>query len=256
MDELLEFENTVEDTDGRSYVARVLGREREDGRWVGSIRFTPVDGGGLLETDRETTQPNRDDLRYWSTGLTYFYLEGALTRALRMARSAAAAEPSEPEAPEAPRAPESSEASRAPESSEAPDAPGPEPTGGTADPGATAGVALAPEIEPWARRPVLEIETPDPAVVERLVGAREPRTGTTRDVRDAGTLIYEGARTEGGRTWHRIAVRFASRNTGAVLGNWLWSRLRGAGITARVDGTTVELTQDALVRALLRGYGP
>lgn len=85
-EELIEFENTVEDPGGRSYVARVLGEEREDGKWVGWIRFTPADGGAPLETDRETTQPDRDDLRYWSTGLTYFYLEGALARAFEQAR--------------------------------------------------------------------------------------------------------------------------------------------------------------------------
>jgi hypothetical protein len=96
VEELLEFENTVEDDDGRSHVAVVLGQEREDGRWVGRIRFTPVGGSSAIETDRETTQPSRPDLVYWARGLTYFYLEGALNRARRhsgkaAARSAAAA---------------------------------------------------------------------------------------------------------------------------------------------------------------------
>src|SRR5438034_8917388 len=31
---------------------------------------------------RETTQPNRDDLVYWATGLTPVYLKAALTRTL------------------------------------------------------------------------------------------------------------------------------------------------------------------------------
>ena len=83
-DELLEFENTVEDQDGRSWVAVVMGEEREeDGMWIGWVRFTPEDGGTPVTTDRETTQPNRADLDYWATGLTYFYLEGALARACR-----------------------------------------------------------------------------------------------------------------------------------------------------------------------------
>jgi hypothetical protein len=86
-EELLEFENTIEDSAGRSHVALVLGEERKDGQWIGRIRFTPADGSPPMETDRETTQPDRDDLAYWAKGLTYFYLEGALERA-RKASSA------------------------------------------------------------------------------------------------------------------------------------------------------------------------
>ena len=82
-DELLEFENTVEDGDGKSWVAVVMGAEREDAHWEGWIRFDPVGGGEPLVTERETTQPDRDDLAYWARGLTYFYLEGALARARR-----------------------------------------------------------------------------------------------------------------------------------------------------------------------------
>ena len=82
-EELLEFENTVEDEDGKSWVAVVMGAEREDTHWEGWIRFDPAGGGEALSTERETTQPNREDLAYWATGLTYFYLEGALARARR-----------------------------------------------------------------------------------------------------------------------------------------------------------------------------
>lgn len=84
-EELIEFENTVEDEAGKSWVAVVMGAERDDGQWIGWIRFDPVDGGEPLTSDRETTQPNRQDLHYWATGLTYFYLEGALHRARRRA---------------------------------------------------------------------------------------------------------------------------------------------------------------------------
>lgn len=93
-EELLEFENTVEDGDGKSWVAVVMGAEREEAQWVGWIRFDPADGGEALVTDRETTQPNRDDLAYWATGLTYFYLEGALARARRKKGKADASEAS------------------------------------------------------------------------------------------------------------------------------------------------------------------
>src|SRR4029450_11306906 len=37
---------------------------------------------------REATQPNLTDLRYWATGLTPVYLEGALARALEVPQRA------------------------------------------------------------------------------------------------------------------------------------------------------------------------
>lgn len=39
----------------------------------------------MRRTRRETTQPSRDALRYWATGLEPTYLQGALERALRAA---------------------------------------------------------------------------------------------------------------------------------------------------------------------------
>jgi hypothetical protein len=38
--------------------------------------------GEVIRTVRETTQPNLTDLKYWATGLTQVYLEGALARTL------------------------------------------------------------------------------------------------------------------------------------------------------------------------------
>jgi hypothetical protein len=76
---LLEFENIVEH-EGRAYSARAVGEGRDDGLWEGWIEFTSADG--TVATERETTQPNRETLKYWATGLTHAYLEGALDRAL------------------------------------------------------------------------------------------------------------------------------------------------------------------------------
>jgi hypothetical protein len=64
------------------YRARACGRERADGTWEGWIEFVPEDGGSVLASERETTQPNLVDLEYWATGLTPVYLEGALERTL------------------------------------------------------------------------------------------------------------------------------------------------------------------------------
>jgi hypothetical protein len=214
-EELLQFQNTVEDPDGRSHVATVLGAEREDGRWIGWIRFAGPEGE-VIETGRETTQPNRQDLVYWSTGLTYFYLEGALARARRVrdGRRAAAAE------------------GAASESSPRPDA----------------GSGRAPQD---GGVPRLEVLSASPGLAAAVMGARDPRPGTSRDVPDAGVVVYEGAfGGEGVATRHRFAVQFGSENAGATLANWLWSRLHGLGAEVRVRGQRVELTNDGLKRAL------
>ena len=78
----MEFESTVRDEVGREYVALACGRECEDGHWEGWLEFVPLDGGEVIRSMRETTQPNRVDTEYWATGLTPIYLEGALARAL------------------------------------------------------------------------------------------------------------------------------------------------------------------------------
>ena len=81
-DVFMEFETTVRDDTGREYVARACGRECDDGHWEGWLEFVPLDGGVVVASARETTQPNRIDTEYWATGLTPVYLEGALRRAL------------------------------------------------------------------------------------------------------------------------------------------------------------------------------
>jgi hypothetical protein len=77
-----EFEASVRDESGREYVARACGRECDDRHWEGWLEFVPLDGGAVVRSARETTQPNRVDTEYWATGLTPIYLEGALHRAL------------------------------------------------------------------------------------------------------------------------------------------------------------------------------
>jgi hypothetical protein len=79
---LLEFQTSVTAPDGSIYRARAVGTEVPGGNWHGWIEFIPVGQGEPLCSPRETTQPNRTDVEYWATGLTYVYLEGALDRAL------------------------------------------------------------------------------------------------------------------------------------------------------------------------------
>jgi hypothetical protein len=78
-----EFSAQVRDGDGHIYVARAVGRERKGGTWVGWIEFAPRGSGGIVrKSPIETTQPNREALEYWASGLEPVYLEGALERAI------------------------------------------------------------------------------------------------------------------------------------------------------------------------------
>jgi hypothetical protein len=81
---LVKFDEAITDSRGSKYYARAIGRKRDDDLWEGSLEFLPVDAGReTLSSGRETTQPNRKTLEYWSQGLTRVYLMGALERALR-----------------------------------------------------------------------------------------------------------------------------------------------------------------------------
>ena len=77
-----EFSYVLVDENVR-YHAHACGSEMPDGMWHGWLEFVPLDGAAAIRSGRETTQPNRTDLMYWSTGLTLVYLEGALQRALK-----------------------------------------------------------------------------------------------------------------------------------------------------------------------------
>jgi hypothetical protein len=79
---LLRFPTAILSDQGHAYVARICGRQVEDGRWEGWVEFAPGDGGPVLRTERETKQPTHSDLEHWATGVSATYLEGALERAL------------------------------------------------------------------------------------------------------------------------------------------------------------------------------
>ncbi len=73
------------------YTAHVMGMRREDdGLWEGWIEFVLSDGTATLSTGRETVHSTLQALRYWATGLEPTYLDGALARAILLARRAAA----------------------------------------------------------------------------------------------------------------------------------------------------------------------
>jgi hypothetical protein len=94
---LVEFQTAMAAPNGRSYKPRACGRLMDaKGRWEGWIEFVPVDTSPVLRTSKETVQPNLEDLRYWASGLTITYLEGALARALEPPPAVEAAPPPEP----------------------------------------------------------------------------------------------------------------------------------------------------------------
>ena len=79
----MDFENTIAGEDGSRWAARACGRPGPGNMWQGWIEFVPLDlEQKPVRSRRETTQPSREDLLYWATGLTAVYLRGALNRAL------------------------------------------------------------------------------------------------------------------------------------------------------------------------------
>lgn len=71
--------------DGVPYRAQVCARPNGH-MWEGWIEFVASDGSDVRRTPRETTQPDRGAVVYWSEGLSGTYLEGALARTLTKVR--------------------------------------------------------------------------------------------------------------------------------------------------------------------------
>ncbi len=71
--------------DGKTYEPRVYAA-RGDITWEGWLVFLPEGGGTVMVTERETTQPDLDAVRYWATGLEPVYVEGAFARAHPLGR--------------------------------------------------------------------------------------------------------------------------------------------------------------------------
>ncbi|HEU5162506.1 MAG TPA: hypothetical protein VFV54_05135 [Thermoanaerobaculia bacterium] len=83
MDDVLQQYTTPVDGGGMTFTARAIAVPRDDGTWEGYLEFVPKNGGKPLRTERETSQPNRDAVAYWASGIEPVYLAGALERALR-----------------------------------------------------------------------------------------------------------------------------------------------------------------------------
>ena len=79
---LMEYEPIISETDGSRWTPRACGRRGAGHMWEGWIEFVPLDRASVpVRSRRESTQPSRESLIYWATGLTPVYLKGALERA-------------------------------------------------------------------------------------------------------------------------------------------------------------------------------
>ena len=73
------------------------GRWREDGRWDGSLEFSPVGAGARsVSTPVQTTQSSVRQLLYWAGGLSRTHMEDSLMSALYPVRRSAPPSPAEP----------------------------------------------------------------------------------------------------------------------------------------------------------------
>jgi hypothetical protein len=79
---LMEYDPIVSENDGTQWKTRACGRRGQGHMWEGWIEFVPLNmAASPVRSRRESTQPSRESLIYWATGLTPVYLKGALERA-------------------------------------------------------------------------------------------------------------------------------------------------------------------------------
>jgi hypothetical protein len=210
---LVEFPDALRGPGDADYTARVRGVEDEMHHWHGWIEFVPKSGGAVLQTARETTQSNYEQLEYWATGLTMPYLE----MAIRRARPTSADEPAPPPAH-------------------------PEPT---FDPERIRDTHTDSSVVR------LELETLDPSLPLRLMARPELHAGQVRRIPGAGIMVYDGATAETGEpSRHTFLLQYASENGAAVLANQLWSALNGEAAALRIDGEPVEVDNHDLNETL------
>jgi hypothetical protein len=74
------FTQETKRADGTAFRVRAFAEKRGN-VWIGWLEFRPTRGGKELKTGEETSQPTKDAVTYWASGLEPVYLEGALERA-------------------------------------------------------------------------------------------------------------------------------------------------------------------------------
>jgi hypothetical protein len=79
-EQIHQFANEIAGADGTRYAVRAVAEKRGN-VWIGWLEFQPAGRGRALKTGEETSQPNKEAVAYWATGLEAVYLDGALVRA-------------------------------------------------------------------------------------------------------------------------------------------------------------------------------
>jgi hypothetical protein len=198
---------------GRGYAARVRGDVDSSGMWHAWIEFLPQDGGPALQTGRETTQSNYEQLEYWASGLSSSYLEGALDRARR--------------------------------TESATPVPPPPLSDPLFDP------ARIRDPHPEAAVVRLEVETLDPTLPLRVMAAPDLFEGRARRIPGGGILVYDGVTAPPGKpSRHAFLVQYGSTNAAAVLANRLWSELHGQGAAVYIEGVRVDIDNHEITERL------
>lgn len=86
------YASTVDDSGGVAHDVRACAREMDRGAWEAWFELRPRDGGALVRTPPDTTQPDRASLVRWARGISRDYLKDALAHAFAdIARSRAIA---------------------------------------------------------------------------------------------------------------------------------------------------------------------
>jgi hypothetical protein len=97
----------------------------------------------------------------------------------------------------------------------------------------------------------LSIATIDQTVPFRLMGAH-PRPGSTREIHNAGVLLYQGESSRGSAlNRYRFVVEFGSDNAAGAMANWLWTELHGHASALKIGEDDVPVQHAAIKRALL-----
>jgi hypothetical protein len=82
MAELIHKHSThVRTPEGETFSTTVCGERDFYGVWTAWLEFSARDGQIRMRTERETTQPTREALDYWASGLEPIYVKGAFARA-------------------------------------------------------------------------------------------------------------------------------------------------------------------------------
>jgi hypothetical protein len=100
----------------------------------------------------------------------------------------------------------------------------------------------------------MSIASIDMAIPQKLMGTR-PRPGTSREIHNAGILLFEGTSPSKGNSisHHHFLVEFGTENAAAALANWLWSTLHGHTTTLKIGDQDVPIQNGAIKRALIAG---